>query len=107
MSTPIPSSAQVPSFPEGRAGPSSITFEDVYEHLKALAHRQLSRGARHTLDTTALVHELYLRLDRGRNLEFEHPARYFAYAARAMRNLLINRARDRKRHKAGGASASA
>lgn len=84
-------------------GPAAeVSFEVVYERLKAMAHRQLSGGSRGTLDTTALVHELYLRMDGGNMLRFEHQAQFFAYAARAMRHLLINRARDRMRQKAGG-----
>lgn len=79
-----------------------VSFEAVYERLKGMAHRHLSGGARGTLDTTALVHELYLRMDGGNALKFEHPAQFFSYAARAMRHLLMNRARDRMRHKAGG-----
>ena len=79
-----------------------VSFEAVYERLKAMAHRQLSGGGRGTLDTTALVHELYLRMDGGTPLRFEHQAQFFAYAARAMRHLLVNRARDRMRQKAGG-----
>ncbi|MEO5625271.1 MAG: ECF-type sigma factor [Dokdonella sp.] len=74
----------------------------VYDRLKVLASRQLSAGIGNTLDTTALVHELYLRMEGDRNLTFEHSAQYFAYAARSMRHLLINRARDRMRQKAGG-----
>jgi len=77
-------------------------FNAVYDRLKAMASRQLSRGAPGTLDTTALVHELYLRFDRDRDLAFEHPAQFFAYAARAMRHLLADRARARLRLKAGG-----
>ena len=77
-------------------------FGAVYARLKAMAGRQLARGARNTLDTTALVHELYLRLDRERELAFEHPAQFFAYAARAMRHLLADRARARLRQKHGG-----
>ena len=78
-------------------------FDAVYDRLKAMASRQLARGAPGTLDTTALVHELYLRLDRERDLAFAHPAQFFAYAARAMRHLLADRARARLRFKAGGA----
>jgi RNA polymerase sigma factor (TIGR02999 family) len=77
-------------------------FDAVYDRLKAMASRQLSRGAPGTLDTTALVHELYLRIDRERELAFEHPAQFFAYAARAMRHLLADRARLRLRQKRGG-----
>lgn len=99
-----------PTLPPGKsrscakdgADVAGISFEDVYERLKALAHRQLESDSRNTLDTTALVHELYLRMESGGNLRFDESARYFGYAARAMRNLLINRARDRVRQKAGG-----
>ena len=77
-------------------------FGEVYERLKALASRQLARGSRGTLDTTALVHELYLRINTGRELAFEHPAQFFTYAARAMRHVLADRARDRMRLRAGG-----
>jgi RNA polymerase sigma factor (TIGR02999 family) len=84
------------------AAPIDDVFGVVYERLKGLASRQLARGARGTLDTTALVHELYLRVNTGRELAFEHPEQFFAYAARAMRHLLADRARDRMRQKAGG-----
>jgi RNA polymerase sigma factor (TIGR02999 family) len=89
-----------PAFPAD--APIDDVFGVVYERLKALASRQLARGARGTLDTTALVHELYLRVNNGRDLAFAHPAQFFAYAARAMRHLLADRARDRMRQKAGG-----
>lgn len=89
------------------AGPSALSadalFEEVYARLKAMAARQRSRGvAAATLETTALVHELYLRMSAGRELVFEHPAQFFTYAARAMRHLLADRARDRLRQRAGG-----
>jgi RNA polymerase sigma factor (TIGR02999 family) len=78
-------------------------FDAVYARLKAMAGRQLARGAtRASLDTTALVHELYLRVGSNRELQFAHPAQFFAYAARAMRHLLRDRARDRLRQRAGG-----
>jgi RNA polymerase sigma factor (TIGR02999 family) len=78
-------------------------FDAVYARLKAMAGRQLSgRRGGQSLDTTALVHELYLRVCAKRELEFDHPAKFFAYAARAMRHLLGDRARDRLRQRAGG-----
>jgi len=77
-------------------------FAEVYARLKAMAGRQLRRQQRDTLDTTALVHELYLRLSAHPELAFTHPGQFFAYAARAMRNLLANRARDRMSLRAGG-----
>lgn len=76
-------------------------FAQVYERLKAMAGRQLGAG-RNTLDATALVHELYLRIGGGRDLAFAHPDQFFTYAARAMRHLLADRARDRLRQRAGG-----
>lgn len=77
-------------------------FDAVYQRLKAMAGRQLAQHQRDTLNTTALVHELFLRLSAHAELKFEHPGQFFAYAARAMRNLLANRARDRMSLHAGG-----
>jgi len=77
-------------------------FDAVYARLKAMAARELDRRAHATLDTTALVHELYLRMGKQPGLAFDHPAQFFAYAARAMRHLLSDRARDRLRLRAGG-----
>jgi RNA polymerase sigma factor (TIGR02999 family) len=79
-----------------------VLFDSVYQRLKNMASRQLGGHARDTLDTTALVHELYLRVGSQRDLAFAHPGQFFAYAARAMRNLLTNRARDRLSMRAGG-----
>jgi len=77
-------------------------FSEVYDRLKAMAGRRLGRGARGTLDTTALVHELYLRIGANDKLVFTHPNQFFTYAARAMRHLLADRARNRMRQHAGG-----
>jgi len=77
-------------------------FAQVYERLKAMAGKRLSKGARGTLDTTALVHDLYLRVGANDELVFAHPDQFFTYAARAMRHLLADRARDRLRQRAGG-----
>ena len=74
----------------------------LYDRLKSLAHRQLARSQRNTLNTTELVHELYLRVINGNELVFEHPAQFYSYAAQAMRHILVDRARDRMRQKAGG-----
>jgi RNA polymerase sigma factor (TIGR02999 family) len=83
---------------------TNALFAEVYERLKAMAGKRLAQNrVGSTLDTTALVHELYLRMNSNRNLVFEHPAQFFTYAARAMRHLLVDRARDRLRHGAGGA----
>ena len=78
-------------------------FEAVYARLKAMAARQLSvRDSTASLSATVLVHDVYLRINKDESLRFEHDAQFFAYAARAMRHLLCDRARDRMRQRAGG-----
>jgi RNA polymerase sigma factor (TIGR02999 family) len=76
----------------------------VYDELWALAAARLARGAPgQTLQATALVHEAYLRLvggDPGR--PWEGRGHFFAAAAEAMRRILVDRARDRRRLKRGG-----
>ena len=68
-----------------------------------MGQRGMRRGPRDsTLETTAVVHELYLRVNSQRDLQFQHDAQFFAYAARAMRHLLRDRARDRMTLSAGG-----
>lgn len=85
------------------AVPADALFAAVYARLKAMAGRQLARGPEPvSLDTTALVHELYLRIGGNQELTFAQPAQFFSYAARAMRHLLCDRARDRMRQRAGG-----
>jgi len=81
---------------------AGVRFDAVYSRLKQLAHGQLLRAERGALDTTALVHELYLRVQAQRDLAFTHRGQFLAYASRAMRNMLINHARDRLRQCAGG-----
>lgn len=82
---------------------TDVLFAEVYDRLKAMASRQLGGGRRNaTLDTTELVHELYLRIGQRQELHFQESGQFFAYAARAMRHLLMNRARDRLRLRAGG-----
>lgn len=88
---------------EATPADADALFGEVYARLKALAGTRLARAGSHeSLDTTALVHELYLRVGHNGALQFAHPAQFFAYAARAMRHLLQDRARDRLRLRAGG-----
>jgi RNA polymerase sigma factor (TIGR02999 family) len=76
----------------------------VYDELRRLAGARLVReGAGQSLQATALVHEAYLRLVGGEpDRPFEGRGHFFAAAAEAMRRILIDRARDRKRLKRGG-----
>ena len=89
-------------WPDGADVDADACFVALYDRLKAMASRRLAAGARPTLETTALVHELYLRMARGDGPRFAGDAQFFAYAARAMRHLLMDRARDRLRLRAGG-----
>lgn len=75
----------------------------VYEELQALARRHL-RGERsaHTLNTTALVHEAYLKLIDQQRVSWQNRAHFFAIAAQAMRRILINYAKSRSAKKRGG-----
>jgi len=75
----------------------------VYEELRRLAHRQMG-GERpgHTLQTTALVNEAYLRLADQTNPCWQNRAHFFAVAARAMRQILVSYARSQQSQKRGG-----
>ena len=75
----------------------------VYEELRRLAHRHMG-GERpdHTLQTTALVNEAYLRLADQTNLRWQDRAHFFAVAARAMRQILVNYAKSYRAQKRGG-----
>jgi RNA polymerase sigma factor (TIGR02999 family) len=76
-------------------------FTEVYGRLKALAaHQRIGTPAAPA--TTELVHELYLRMAGVGERRFDHPAQFFAYAARAMRHLLIDAARERNMMRHGG-----
>ena len=96
------STSPVPEPGASEALSADALFDAVYARLKAMAGRQLAGRERGSIDTTALVHELYLRVTSRHELSFQHPAQFFAYAARAMRHLLCDRARDRLRQRAGG-----
>lgn len=86
-----------------RTPASNALFEQVYDRLKAMAGNQLRQQERTpTLNTTMLVHELYLRI--GRTPQFFNPAQFFSYAARAMRHFLLDRSRARLSEKGGGLS---
>ena len=70
--------------------PASALFQDMYSRLKAMAGKQRQRGSGPaSVSTTEVVHELYLRMCDERNLQFGHELEFFAYAARAMRHLLV------------------
>ena len=75
----------------------------VYEELRQMARRRMANEpAGHTLQATALVHEAYLRLVGGADVQWENRRHFFGAAAQAMRRILIERARRYARLKRGG-----
>ena len=75
----------------------------VYDELRRLAGRYLrSERPDHTLQTTALVHEAYLRLIDQRDVQWQNRAHFFAISAQLMRRILVDHARSHHAHKRGG-----
>jgi RNA polymerase sigma factor (TIGR02999 family) len=109
-----PPSVETPDSPAGevtallaaaRAGNSAAygrVYDLVYRELRRIAHGQLARGPRDgTLRTTALVHEAYLKLLPHAEAPLADRQHFFAVAARAMRQILVDAARKRKADKRG------
>jgi RNA polymerase sigma factor (TIGR02999 family) len=103
MSNATPDDDSAPAEPAGATVVPDwdALFTEVYTRLKAMASRQIGRQSAATLQTTALVHEAYLRMRKAGGLQFAEREQFFAYAARAMRHLLLDRARDRLRATGG------
>ncbi len=76
-------------------------FAALYSELHRLAEHHLERGGSLTLGTTTLVHDAYLSMIGRRDAQFPDRARFFAYASRAMRGLVIDYARRRRAKKRG------
>jgi RNA polymerase sigma factor (TIGR02999 family) len=77
----------------------------VYQELHRLARRHLGRErADHTLQTTGLVHEAYLRLIDQKDIRWQNRVHFFAIAAQMMRRILVDHARARSYAKRGGAA---
>ncbi len=91
----------------GESGASPASAEEllplVYQDLRRLAERYMS-GERsgHTLQPTALVHEVYMKLVDQTRVNWQGKSHFFAVGAQAMRRLLIDHARRRRREKRGG-----
>jgi RNA polymerase sigma factor (TIGR02999 family) len=82
---------------------ATALFAALYRELHAIAERQLHRGgADLTLGTTTLLHETYLNLAAREGIHFADRTRFLAYAARAMRGLMIDYVRRRRAKKRGG-----
>ncbi len=78
-------------------------FPLVYDELRRLARSQLRRGfGATTVQPTGLVHDAYVKLAGGHPINAENRAHFLAIAGRAMRQVLVDRARSRGAHKRGG-----
>lgn len=88
---------------EGDAGAFDRLMPMVYDELRNLAHRYIRRApGGQTLQTTALVHEAYLRLAGQMDVGWQNRSHFFAVCAQVMRSLLVDRARARYALKRGG-----
>jgi len=77
----------------------------IYNELRRQARRFLNRErANHTLQTTALVHEAYLRLQEQPDIKWQNRAHFFGMAGKMMRRILVNYAISRNRQKRGGSA---
>jgi len=81
-------------------------FATAYSELRKLARSRLRDGGRNTvLETTALVHESYLRFLNCGQLRFEDRKAFFAYASQVMRSVIIDTVRERQAERRGGGRA--
>jgi RNA polymerase sigma factor (TIGR02999 family) len=93
-SLPLPSASDGPSLPE--------LFETIYVRLKELSTMFMrAQPAGHTLQSTAIVHEAFLKLADRESTEFESEEHFFATAATVLRSVLVDHARQRKSKKRG------
>ena len=80
-------------------------FPALYNELRRLARSRLADGGRHTLlDTSSLIHEAYLRMQRGGGVELKDREHFLAYAATTMRSVVIDFVRRRSAERRGGAA---
>lgn len=87
----------------GEQGAREALFESAYGELRKLARSRLHDGGRNTyLDTTAVVHETYLRYIRGGELRSEDRRAFFAYAGQVMRSVIVDAVRERQAQRRGG-----
>jgi RNA polymerase sigma factor (TIGR02999 family) len=91
---------------QGDAAAVGDLFALVYDQLKEVAHLQRMRQQEITLNTTALVHEAFVKLARHESLAVHDRSHFMAVAATAMRHVLIDHARGRLTAKRGGGEAA-
>ena len=103
----LPRSVEVTGLLKAWSGGDQAALErltgHVYDELRRIArHYMRNERAGNTLQTTALVNEVYLRLVDVKNVDWQQRAQFFAIAAQMMRRILVDAAPDRGSHKRGG-----
>jgi RNA polymerase sigma factor (TIGR02999 family) len=102
MATPRSVTALLGDWSRGNPSALNQLLPLVYAELRRVAARQLrSEKANHTLQPTALVHEVYLRLIDQRQVDWQNRAHFLGVAARVMRRILVDHARRRGASKRG------
>lgn len=95
--------AMLKAWSKGESTQPDEVFPLVYDELHRRAHSYLRRERLgHTLQTTALIHETYLKLREQHNFEWESRAHFFAICATLMRRILVDYAKTKHRAKRGG-----
>ncbi len=109
LQTPTPPDTALPNTARPNTTPESLEnlVSRVYDQLRRMAQQMMSQERTgHTLQATALVHEVYVRLLGSHRVDFATRAQFFHAAAEAMRRILIARGRERRRLKRGGPDAA-
>jgi len=107
MGQPLENSPEITRMLQEWSGGKQEALDALLPHVYAELRRQASRYLRgeragHTLQTTALIHEAYLKLIDQRTVNWQNRAHFFGIAAQAMRRILVDYARGRHREKRGG-----
>lgn len=88
---------------EGNAEAMKILWPQVYAELKRLARNYMAKErSGHTLQATALVHEAFMKLFEGKPVNFQDRGHFFAVAAQAMRQIMVDHAKAKRAKKRGG-----
>ena len=105
MTAPLEVSRLLRAWSNGEKTAFARLMPLVYDELRQMARRQMGRQrVGHTLQTTALIHEAYLRLVARPDVDWQNRAHFFGVAAKAMRHILVDHARTRQAAKRGGAA---
>jgi RNA polymerase sigma factor (TIGR02999 family) len=99
--------ALLAAYRAGEAGAFDRLVPHVYDDLRRIARRQLRANRGHTLDTTLLVHEAYLKIAGQARMDAHDRGHFLAICARAMRQFIVSHARLRQAEKRGGPDAVA